>query len=554
LQRIYMYERVRGSQSFLTQPHQGQVSNWTWISAMQEVRRVAAWLTSQGWPPGSRIVILSKNCAWWIMADFAIWMAGYVSVPLFPTSRDASLVSLLNHSRPVACFVGSLDYELPFNEDIFRQLTYIVFPNTASNHMPSGATGWADIVRSETPLGGHPIREAEDVATIIYTSGTTGEPKGVMQSFRSLSLMGKSMAPIFEGRDQKIDRILSYLPLAHIAERAIVEMNGIFTPMHIFFTEGQPSFLADLVRSRCTVFFSIPRLYIRFRQGVLEKIPEKKLNRLMAVPILNRLIRRKIVRGLGLSHAHVVSGGGAATPVEIINWYRKLGVNFIEGYGMTETGITHVPLPGKFRVGFVGQASRYADTRISAEGEVQIKGPMNMLGYYRNAELTREAFTQDGYFRTGDRGEIDALGRLRLVGRLKEEFKTSKGKYVAPAQIEKRLSLFTLFESVAVFGAGMTAPFAIAVLVPGMREECQKQERRAQVESQMSAVLNDVNAQLEHHEHLRFLVLCQQPWSVESGLLTPTLKVRRPLLEQRFGQRFHEWEEAQLKVIWVDAP
>jgi long-subunit acyl-CoA synthetase (AMP-forming) len=266
------------------------------------------------------------------------------------------------------------------------------------------------------------------------------------------------------------------------------------------------------------------------------------------------LIRRKIVRGLGLSHARVVSGGGAATPVEIINWYRKLGVNFIEGYGMTETGITHVPLPGKFRVGFVGQASRYADTRISAEGEVQIKGPMNMLGYYRNAELTREAFTQDGYFRTGDRGEIDALGRLRLVGRLKEEFKTSKGKYVAPAQIEKRLSLFTLFESVAVFGAGMTAPFAMAVLVPGMREECQKQERRAQVESQMSAVLDDVNAQLEHHEHLRFLVLCQQTWSVESGLLTPTLKVRRPLLEQRFGQRFNEWEEAQLKVIWVDAP
>jgi hypothetical protein len=106
--------------------------------------------------------------------------------------------------------------------------------------------------------------------------------------------------------------------------------------------------------------------------------------------------------------------------------YRKLGVNFIEGYGMIETGITHVPLPGKFRVGFVGQASRDADTRISAEGEVQIRGPMNMLGYYRNAELTREAFTQDGYFRTGDRGEIDALGRLRLVGRLKEEFKTSK--------------------------------------------------------------------------------------------------------------------------------
>jgi long-chain acyl-CoA synthetase len=552
LQRIYACERNWASQMLFTQPLHGEVMGWTWGSAMQEARRVAAWLQEQGWPPGSRIVILSKNCAWWIMADFAIWMAGYVSVPFFPAARDASLASLFRHCQPVACFLGQLEHALPLNEDIFQQLPYVAFPNCASKHTPPGSALWSDIVEKHAPLEGDPLRQAGGVATIIYTSGTTGQPKGAMHTFRSLSLMGKSMEPAFGKNPEGIDRILSYLPLAHVAERAIVEMNALFAPMHIFFTEGQPTFLPDLVRSRSTIFFSIPRLYIRFQQGVYEKIHEKKLKRLLAIPIVGRLVRKKILRTLGLGGTRLICSGGAAIPVEIIDWYRKLGVNFLEGYGMTETGITHVPLPGKYRVGFVGNASRWATTRISADGEVQIKGPMNMLGYYRNPELTKEVFTEDGYFRTGDRGEIDEMGRLRLIGRLKEEFKTSKGKYVVPAQIEKLLSLSYLFESVAVFGSGMTSPFAMAVLVPPRREEIQLHEHRDAVEVKLLEELDSVNAHLDHHEQLRFIVISKQPWTIENELLTPTFKVRRSALEQRFGPRFAEWEKSQRKVIWME--
>jgi long-chain acyl-CoA synthetase len=177
---------------------------------------------------------------------------------------------------------------------------------------------------------------------------------------------------------------------------------------------------------------------------------------------------------------------------------------------------------------------------------------MNMLGYYRNAALTEEAFTEDGYFRTGDRGQIDEMGRLRLIGRLKEEFKTAKGKYVIPAQIEKLLSVSFLFESVAVFGNGMTSPFAMAVLVPGKREECQAQEQRDALEPKLLAELDRVNAQLEHHEQLSFIVLCQQPWTIENGFLTPTLKVRRTALEDRFASHFMEWEKSQRRVIWLE--
>lgn len=517
---------------------------------MVETRRIVSWIKEQNWPAGSRIVILSKNCAWWIMADIAIWMSGHVSVPLFPALREESLIALFAHSEPAACFLGELDHPPAFQAKALQNVRFIRFPNAIREHLPLLADEWDSIVRTGTVFEGKPVRPAEDLATIIYTSGTTGQPKGVMQSFRSLCLMGKSMEPALGNSPYPLDRILSYLPLAHIAERAIVEMNSLMMPLHIFFTEGQPTFLADLQRSECTIFFSIPRLFLRFQQGVFEKVPETKLERLLKIPILNRIVRNKILTGIGLRHTRLVASGGAAIPIELVHWYRKLGLNFVEGYGMTETGITHVPLPSQFRAGFVGHASPYADTRISDAGEVQIKGPMNLLGYYKNADLTHYAFTDDGYFRTGDRGEIDEQGRLRIVGRLKEEFKTSKGKYVVPAPIEKLLSLSTMFESVCVLGSGMSAPFCLVVLVPELRSAADSASHRETLNRTLMHEIDRVNSQLDPHEQLRLLVVCREPWTADNGLLTPTLKVRRTALEERFNSRFTKWEQSKDRVLW----
>jgi long-chain acyl-CoA synthetase len=551
LQRMYAMESTQAAEPFLTQPGGGITRGWTWSAATDEVRRITAWLQAQNWPPGSRIVILSKNCAWWIMADFAIWMAGHVSVPLYPALRGESLAALFRHCEPAACFLGELDNPIPVEDEAMRRVSYIAFPNASADGLPPCCTQWEHIIRSWEPFNGQPLRSGDEVATIIYTSGTTGQPKGVMQSFRSLALMAESMEPAINNTGTQ-DRILSYLPLAHIAERAIVEMNCLRLPMHIFFTEGQKTFLDDLKRSRCTIFFSIPRLYLRFQQGVFAKLPEKKLTRLLRIPLLAALVRKKVIRGLGLDQTRLAASGGAAIPVELVHWYRKLGLNLVEGYGMTETGITHVPLPGKFRAGYVGNASPCADTRVSPEGEIQIKGPMNLLGYYKNPELTQQAFTPDGYFRTGDRGEIDDEGRLRIIGRLKEEFKTTKGKYVVPGPIEKLLSLSALFESVCVLGSGMAAPFCMAVLVPDLRNASSSPAERANIEHSVAAELDKVNSQLEHHEQMRFLVICQQAWTPENNLLTPTLKVRRSTLEQRFAGHFNGWEQADRRVLWQE--
>ncbi len=547
LQRIYSSESNRAAQAFLTQPKNGETRSWNWGEAMLELRCVAAWLKAQNWPAGSRVVILSKNCAWWIMADFAIWMAGHVSVPFYPVLREESLAALFEHSEPVACFLGELDQPPPFHKEALN-LQFITFPSSRPEHTPVRSQSWESIVRDQPALDGQPLRDAGDIATIIYTSGTTGQPKGVMQTFRSLSLMGMSMEPALGNSPLPLDRIISYLPLAHIAERAIVEMNSLIMSLHIFFTEGQSTFLTDLQRSSCTVFFSIPRLYLRFQQGVFETVPERKLKRLLKIPLLNRLVRHKVLSGLGLKHTRLVASGGAAIPVELVLWYRDLGLNFVEGYGMTETGITHVPLPSKFRAGYVGDSSAYADTRISDAGEIQIKGPMNMVGYFKNSELTDQAFTVDGYFHTGDRGELDDEGRLRIIGRLKEEFKTSKGKYVVPGPIEKLLSLSTMFESVCVLGSGMAGPFCLAVLVPELRKATVP---GSAVEERISDELDRVNSVLDLHEHLRFIVICQQPWTTENSLLTPTLKVRRAALEQRFAPSFAEWEQTKRRVVWL---
>jgi long-chain acyl-CoA synthetase len=552
LQRIYACEQNRASELLLTQPLNGHVTTWTWGSAIREVRQMAAWLKAQNWPPGSRIVILSRNNAWWLMADFAIWMASHVSVPLFPAASGGALTGLFRHCEAVACFLGQFDNPPDYGEEAFRNVAFVTFPNFAATHTPQGAIGWSEIVRTQHPLAGNPVRDKLDVATIIYTSGTTGQPKGAMHTFQGLSLMGKSMEPVIGGSGKESERILSYLPLAHIAERAIVEMNALLVPMEIYFTENQETFLTDLERARATFFFSVPRLFVRFQQKVYEKVPEKKLKWLQALPLVGTLVRKKILKGLGLNHARVVAGGGAATPVEVIRWYRTLGLNFVEGYGMTETGITHVPLPGQYRLGFVGDASPWATTRVSPEGEVQIAGPMNMIGYFRNPELTQQAFTSDGYFKTGDRGEIDAAGRLRLMGRLKEEFKTAKGKFVVPARIEELLSFSTLFESVAIFGAGMTLPFALAVLAPAKRQECADASGRAAVERELVAALEQVNPQLEQYERLRFLAISFEPWTTQNGFLTPTLKVRRPALEQRFSPEYKAWEQQGRKVVWLE--
>jgi long-chain acyl-CoA synthetase len=546
---VYRWERERPDRVFLTQPFGGgQGRQWTWAQAVGEARRMAAYLKAQGWEPGSRIAILSKNCAWWIMADLAIWMAGHVSVPIYPSLRPQSIRQILEHAEARACFLGATDEREAGGTNTLPGITWIAFPNAAED----GDASWESLVESNTPITGSPTRKADDLATIIYTSGTTGTPKGVMHRFGSFAHNARILSNLLDLHTEQ--RVLSYLPLAHIVERAGVEGNTFLNAWNLFFTEGIDHFLEDLQRARPTLFLSVPRLLLKFQQGVFLKIPKEKLDRLLRIPAVNLFVKRKILRGLGLSTVHHAACGAAPLPPEILVWYRNLGLDLAEGYGMTETMITHLPRPGTVRPGYVGCALEGVETKVSPEGELLVRSPMNMLGYFKDPENSRAAFTEDGFFRTGDVVVIEADGQLRIIGRIKEQFKTSKGKYVAPAPIEGRLMEHPAVEACCLMGSGQPSPFAIIILSETMREECIDPEARAGVEASLRTRMEELNRELDPFERLSMIVIAEGPWTVANSMLTPTLKIRRGVLEDRYLRLVEEWRGQERPVVWESVP
>ena len=315
-----------------------------------------------------------------------------------------------------------------------------------------------------------------------------------------------------------------------------------------YFAESLDTFVKDLQRASPTLFVSVPRLWLKFQQGVFTKMPKKKLARLLKVPILSRIVRKKVLRGLGLEHVRFAGSGSAPIPPELIQWYLDLGLELLEGYGMSENfNYSHVSRPGQARVGYVGHTYPEVEHRLSEEGEILVKSPGSMLGYYKEPELTKQAFTEDGFLKTGDRGEIDDQGRLRITGRIKELFKTSKGKYVAPAPIENKLLSHELVELACVSGSGFPQPHAVLQL-----GETVAGKSRDELTASLQAHLKAVNAQLDHHEQLSFLAVASESWQIENGFLTPSMKLKRPKIEDTYAPLAEAWYEAKTPVVWQE--
>jgi long-chain acyl-CoA synthetase len=322
--------------------------------------------------------------------------------------------------------------------------------------------------------------------------------------------------------------------------------------MHLFFADSLDTFAQDLQRARPTVFFSVPRLWVKFQQGVAAKMPPAKLARLLKIPILNNIVRKKIKTALGLDQCVYATGGAAPMPPELLKWYANLGLDIIEAYGMTENcAVSHATLLGVPRPGTVGQPYDGVETRIDpANGEIQMRSHGLMLGYYKEPELTREAFTADGWFHTGDKGTIDAEGNLKITGRVKDLFKTSKGKYVAPAPIEDRLVMHTYIEACAVTGANLGQPLGIAMLNLDGINKAKSADGRKEIESELTQHLAAINEKLDPHEQLDCVVVVTEPWSVDNGFITPTFKVKRNRIEEVYGPNYEAWSGSRKKVIW----
>ncbi len=550
LQRLYHWEKTTPQSISLTQPMGGGMTqDYTWGEVADQVRRMAAHLKAQDWAPGSNVAILSKNCAWWLMSDLAIWMAGHVSVPLYPTLAPDTIAHILTHSEAKACFVGKLDAWEHMKPGVPSGLPCISYPLSPADAIRN-SDRWDDICGRQAPMQGEVLRGADELATLIYTSGTTGRPKGVMQSFGSLAwAMGTGARRIgMTGQD----RMLSYLPLAHVVERVLVEHGWLRTGMRLWFAESLDTFAADLQRARPTIFFSVPRLWVKFQQGVHHKMPPARLQLLLSIPVIGALVRKKVLKALGLDQCRIAAGGAAPMPVALLAWYRKLGLPINEGYGLTENlAASHLTIPGKDQQGTVGPAYEGVEDRIDpATGEIQMRSPALMMGYYKDPVQTRAAFTEDGWLRTGDKGLIDAECNLHITGRVKDLFKTSKGKYVAPAPIEDKLVMHEAVEACVVTGANLGHPLGIVMLNAETAGGAQDGAARTALESSLAQHLQAVNATLDPHEQLQCIVIVTTAWTVDNDIITPTFKVKRNRIEDIYSANYERWEASGKKVIW----
>jgi long-chain acyl-CoA synthetase len=547
LEMVYGWVRKSPDFVYSHQPVNGQYKAFTWRDVDDQMRRMASALRGLGFEKGDRVAILAKNTAEWFIADYAIQLAGLISVPLYPMQNADSVEYIMKHSGSKAIIIGKLDDASPMEPGIPDEVVRIGMPYDID--MQRIDHQWNDLLAANEPLAESPVHDADDLMTIIYTSGTTGNPKGVMHTYGSFSFGAYNAVKAFN--IDETDRGLSFLPLSHIAERLMMFGIATYSGASIWFVEATSTFQQNLADARPTVFFSVPRLWKKFQEGIMAKMSEQKLETLLRIPIVKGIIRNKVQKALGLDQAKLVISGAAPIAVDLLEWYKKIGIVINEGYGMTEN-LAYGPAinaPGAVRFGTVGSIKVLPDNevKITDSGEIIIRSPSLMKGYYLEPEKTAETIV-DGWLHTGDRGEISPDGYLKITGRLKDVFKTEKGKFVQPNKIESLLAGSPLIEQICITGSGHSQPLALMVLSETAR--AMLPAGKEELAAQLLDLAKSINEHLEHHEILDRIFIVSKSWTPENGMLTPTLKTKRNVVESAYEPLMEKYRDSKARVVW----
>lgn len=551
LHYFYKWEREKAKAVFLRQPYGNTWKSLSWSEAGEQARRMASALKAMGVDKGSLVGIVSKNCYHWVLADLAIMMCGAVSVPFYANLAAQDLKVVLEKSEVTHLFVGKLDagYWEGVRHVVPAHIQVIRFPHYPGSSKVEDGKDWDALCSQYEPLQQAYEPSRDDLWTILYTSGTTGTPKGVMLEYRSPALFLEH-----EYRHREIGlfdlsqgRFFSYLPLNHIAERMAIELACFYLGGSISFAESIDTFAKNLQETQPTLFFGVPRIWQKFRLGVLERFGEKKYNTLTKIPGIGNLLKSVIRKKLGLSKVELALTGAAQTPDAVKIWFQELGVYVRDVYAMTENcaGCTIMPKE-RNKLGTVGKPLKEVKLKIDAEsGEVLMWADWIMKGYYKDEEKTAEVI-RDGWLHTGDTGEIDEEGFLRITGRVSDAFKTAKGLFVVPAPLEAPFGKLPYAEQVCVVGLGQVQPLILISL-----SEIGKKEEPRMVERAVLEVMEQVNHPLPTYQKLAKAVILQDVWGVENSLLTPTLKIRRRQIDLRYGEYYEEWLMKEEKVVWA---
>lgn len=556
---------------------------WKKISSAEMISRaekIALGLYSIGIRKGDRVAILAANSPEWTLTDAGCQIAGFIDVPIYTTLAANSVRYILNDAEVRVLFLQDKEAYERISNILGECATVekLVFFRADGVNLENAMTlaeleKLGEKIQAENPDLIKSLEETvqpDDVATLIYTSGTTGEPKGVMLSHSNiLSNVIDAVANIDVSED---DIPLSVLPLSHVFERSAM-YTYIFNGMSVHYAEALEKVPDNLKEVRPTVFVGVPRIFEKVYLKAKEKAASEgslKIKifdwaiRIAKEYALKREFREPIPTLLQIKHAiadklvfskfrdffggrlKYCITGGAALSDEIYLIFNGAGVKILQGYGLTETSpVISTNTPSECKLGTVGKPIRNVQVRIAADGEIEVFGPNVMLGYYKKPEATREAFTEDGWFKTGDIGELDSEGYLKVTDRKKELFKTSGGKYIAPAPIEQRIKGSMYVNQVVVIGN--ERKFPAALIVPNFdalrnyakshgivartnAELCQNEKILEFLQSEVDSLTSD----LSKYERIKKIALLENEFTIEGGELTPTLKIKRRVIDEKY--------------------
>ncbi|PMT61865.1 AMP-dependent synthetase [Vibrio parahaemolyticus] len=541
---ILKWAAERPNEVYLKQIINRQFVEFTYAEVADQALKLVSALRGLGIQPGDKVALVSKNCAEWFICDLAMMLGDYVSVPIFPTAGADTIEYCVTHSESKALIGGKLDDPAATQQviDAIPELISIALPYDSA---PQCQYQFNALIADAVPSGERPQHYDDKLMSLVYTSGTSGLPKGAMLTYGAFSWSVQQL--INHIGIQANDRLFSYLPLAHITERVYIFGSSIMGGVPTAFPESLDTFIEDVKMHRPTLFISVPRLWTLFQQRIQDKLPQKKLNFLLKIPFVNSLIKKKLAEGLGLDQARVLGCGSAPVSPALLDWYHSVGLNITEAWGMTES-FAYSTINYPFRadkIGTVGNAGPGIELKIADDSEIMVRGKGLFSGYYKNDIATQESFDSDGWLHTGDIGAIDKDGYLTIQGRKKDTFKTAKGKFVSPVPIEKKLFEYSRVEMMCLIGLGLPGP--ILLVVPHDFPHFDK-ERYARTTRKVIARMNQ---ELASHEQIKGVLMIKEPWSIENGVLTPTLKIKRHVLEQKYHELGHNWPKDEL-VLWEE--
>ena len=548
--KFYEWEKQLKDKPYLKQPFGDEWEEYTWGEVGNMARRLATGLKSLNLREGAHIGIYSKNCREWIISDLAIVMAGYVSVPFFPSLNGKELAYIMDYGDVDALFIGKIETWGQIKDDLPQGMPLIKFPHYDGCSNVTKGHEWFEFIDSHEPMQNPNKPKLSDLWTIIFTSGTTGNAKGVMLTYQAIDgikvVLDDPNNPLGIKHDGNND-FISYLPLNHIFERVVIEWCSFRYGGTISFVESLDTFAKNLKAVQPHVFAAAPRVWTKLQLGLLTKFPQKKLDKLLKIPLLSSLLKKLIKKGLGFSKARIVVSGSAPMPVELIEWFRKVGVYITNGYGMTENCAICSSVDGRDfeKLHTVGQPQKGVELKIDQEtGEILMKGPFIMKGYYKNEELTNTTL-RGGWLHTGDKGFLDEDNYLHITGRVADSFKTSKGEYIEPLTLEQYFVNINEIEEVCVVGLGIAQPLCLIQL-----SEIGKNTSREVISKMLTDRLAKVNSDLVNYKKISTLIIVKDEWTQQNGIVGPTQKLKRGAIEDKYSKDYLNWHNFNEEVIF----